>query len=241
MFEHVRATIRIFKPSGYVQCLFFSWWICIKLSKTAKYWWLICEFMYMNGKYKAKYQKKQACWPGISYISYALFKQEKALKRKHLQLVIMLLNSLHASKKNMHQKECLNFRTILRNASCCFIISWRVNDASSSYWESSHFLITSITKINPRCYSLIQRNAVSKTKIVLQNFLVFSCIEMLSPITYIRNNISCLSQSRWPIWFLIFLPLLWYCQFKGIILSLYSAITAPDQGFVLLSSCRGQN
>lgn len=143
-------------------------------------------------------------------------------------------------RKTYNKKNMFKFQNHLKKCLLLFRSVSGVNDAGSSHWENWHFLITSITKVNPCCYSLIQRNVISKTKTVLQNFLVFSCIEMLSPITYIRNNISCLSQSRWPIWFLIFLPLLWYCQFKSLILFLYSAIRVPDQGFVLVSSCRAK-
>lgn len=65
----------------------------------------MCRFMCVNGKCKTKYQKKQECWPRISYISRALFKQEEALKRKHLQLVIIVLISLDTNKKNVYKKE----------------------------------------------------------------------------------------------------------------------------------------
>jgi len=59
----------------------------------------------MNGKYERKYQKKQEYQPRISYILCVLFNWKEALQRKHLQLVIILLKSLHVSKKNMYQKE----------------------------------------------------------------------------------------------------------------------------------------
>lgn len=81
----------------------------IKL-RTAQYGWLICEFMYLRGKYETEYQKKQEYKSKISSISGALFKQEQAPKQKQLQWVTILLKSLLARKKNIYQFVMIKFK-----------------------------------------------------------------------------------------------------------------------------------